>query len=322
MQSPWIRSLCFGGASFLIWGILAVGPQSLQSKWLLIHDLLFIFAAFLALVFYQPHFISTYALNYGRGWSFIRQFPFRFLIFPSLLLMFVLAIGVNTFLQSGLQWVGIPWILLFTMMYAVVHFAYQAAAVIVIESRKPFTPFKVQLLRFALVSLGWIGLFRHMAFHGGTSALFGIETPKFNLDIQVLNNLTLLAILLNILIYIRLLKLSFNLKASVPWLAFCLWYSSSVILKDFFYLVPVFHSLQYFPFFYERVRISKKRPLLYAALLIGISLFVVQLIPMNMGKWFHFDYKHSNLLFVSILISFNLHHFVMESVTWKKYPKD
>lgn len=318
MGSNFLRSLFSGGASILIWGILVVGPQSLQSEWALAHDLIFIFGAFLALIFYQPHFISTYALNYGRGWNYIRQFPFHFLIFPAVLVLFILTVGLNTFFQSGLQWINLPWILLFTMMYAVVHFAFQAVAVIALESPVTFTTLRIQVLRSALVILGWIGLFRHMGFHGGSTALFGIETPRFNLDPKIFDSLTYLIVLLNVFLFVYLCKKGLKLRASIPWIAFCLWYSSNIILKDFFYLVPVFHSLQYFPFFYDRIKSTLRNPWFYASAIVVISLFVVQLIPMNLGKWFNFDSKNSNLLFVSILISFNLHHFVMESVTWKK----
>ena len=306
MSTLVFKSFFFGGATFLIWPLLLLSENSdvILAKY--IKYAIVFFIVFSAVFFYQPHFISTYFFNYTRGKKGILQNYLHLIVLPLILLSLLL--GLYFFGQYNLLGV----LYLVTIVWASWHFMKQAIAAIVDlnGNHDVLNPNLKKLLQFCLISFACYGLVRMLDLHNGSVDLFGLRTPLIVIPLWIQKTILAFAIASFIITFSYAWEMRLRWCAYLPFLAFIVWYSQDIFLGKNFYFIPVLHGIQHVPFFYEKMRTqlswgSK------TIMMTVVSLIFVQIIPTALGERYF-------LLMPTILLFFNLHHFVMEAITWKK----
>jgi hypothetical protein len=304
--STWRRIpllLCLGGGSIFFWlGAVLAGSlgASATSQY---YSSTYEWATLLALVVYQPHFIATYQLNYTRGWSHLRHHWPTLIALPAAMVIII----ANSLLTAGaLSQLRLQGLLALVLIAGVHHFACQSAAATIHCSGKSPAREQSLLLRGVFFVTGLYGWIRHTQYLQGEYALFGIRLSVPEISAWPLDVAGALLLMAHAGLAVHSIRMRWSAVAAIPWLALVLWYTSPVFLKQYFYLVPVMHGLQFFPFYLDRR--PEIKTLWRLASLVAISLLVVfaapNLMPGATG-------------FAAVLFALNLHHFAMERVTWR-----
>jgi hypothetical protein len=272
-------------------------------------------SAILSISLYQPHFITTYLFNYGRGIHYIKSNSMILIYFPVLLLVLLtsLVIQNSTSILSDIY--------LLVLGAGSWHFMKQTiAATKWIQGSARQIPSDTQKwLQLSMMTAAAFGVLKFIEIKGGSLNFFGLRTETIAIPGSLLSTIYWLFVFMSCICLIKCFRNKLNVKALIPWVAFSLWYTSDLMLRHYFYIIPIFHSLQYLPFFFERSRSYLKwRSVCF---LMIISLIVIQVVPSTVDT-FLTNTKELNqvqIFFVSTLLFVNLHHFMMETITWKVY---
>ena len=306
MSSLVLKVFCFGGVTFIIWPLLLCSEISgfVFAKEIKYSILSLI--VFSAVFFYQPHFVSTYFFNYGRGKKSILQNSLHLIFAPVIIL--ILLSGFYYWGRYNL--LGVLYFL--TLLWASWHFLKQTiAAIIDLDKSNPGINSNLKILfHVCLICFSCYGLIRMFDLHNGSVELFGLRTPLILIPLWIQKMSLLIALTSFIITFSYAIEMKLRWIAYLPFLAFIVWYTQDIFLGKYFYFIPVLHGIQHVPFYLKKMRTQTYWRLKTISITVA-SFFFVQLIPSLLGESYY-------LLFPTILIFFNLHHFVMEAITWKK----
>lgn len=273
------------------------------------------FGSLLAMSIYQPHFLVTYYFNYSRGWSYLKKHWFIFLLFPALFFLFILILFLTQTTQSfTLALISI--LLLFTGY----HFSSQTMSACQFENQTAITPPAIffRIGKIILISFYLIGLFKFISFNQNIFDFYGTQVNFFNLNQNILNVFIYFLLFFEIFFIYKWKNL--GLRFWLPFVCFSSLFLVDNLIREYFYLIAIVHALQYLPFYFRRTQPMSKKFHLYVILL---SLGFIFLLPNLLEyKWGYKNSWSQLHIFNSILIFFNLHHFLMETKTWKKTLDD
>lgn len=303
-----IKTFFLGGVTFIAWPLLYVVEKLKVPHAVEIQLSVVAFFTVSALIFYQPHFISTYYFNYSRGKEFIREHSWSLIVAP----LGIIAMLVVAYVQL-LPFNLLGWLYLVAVVWATSHFAHQAlAASVSADSERLARGSRLRRAgAFTLGSFAVYGLLRMLDLHNGAVSLFGLRSAHLYPPVMLQKIAIVIASASLAYAGVIAWREKIRLAAVIPFLAFIVWYSQDIFLGKYFYFIPVFHGLQYVPFYFKRIR-SQRGWIGISAGIILLSLALVQVIPESLSS-------QGMMIFPSILLFYNIHHFIMESITWKRF---
>ena len=232
------------------------------------------------------------------------------------------------------------WLMFLTVGW---HYAKQVFGCMLVYARYdryPVSRFQKTLLKVNLLGLAWLNYFFNTLTVNGYLKTFSkyISSPQFlAFDIShvfvsslewVCYGLTLATCYF---VFFRNYKTHRRLPSanmSVAWLAYLVWSLPILRQEEFFLMViPFFHSLQYLPFAYKLEsaamnRSGDKSSWRISAAILGwiiVGFLAFELIPNTLDNILKPDggYRQSWYFFTCALTFINIHHFFMDSVTWR-----
>ncbi|MCM0605985.1 MAG: hypothetical protein KA715_07825 [Xanthomonadaceae bacterium] len=122
-----------------------------------------------------------------------------------------------------------------------------------------------------------------------------------------------------------------SLNLITPWIAFYIWWIPVSSLGEYYFLaVPFFHSLQYLAFAYRR-DVSRAQNMkkfnftmsVRVVLLLFMGLITFELLPSFLDSYSESYWNFRTWFFmISIPVFINIHHYFIDSVTWKFESKE
>lgn len=279
--------------------------------------ILYIIGASVALIVYQPHFIATYKLAYKYK---LKEHFYILVILP---IFFLLIIGTVFYLeftniQFDIRFI-LSTVLAFTLVGAGFHFSKQCYGVLLSYKPSGFSKNVKKIIKNSLYIAPLYGLLNYIHLSNGEFLFFSVN---ISIPFDVSN---LLSFFFYLLIFTYSVGLYFlissrsNFNVYVVYVSFLLWFTIDYFVLNFFYFIPLFHSMQFLPSFFKREMPQRK---LFTWLVLSFfSVFLLFLLPnflsYNLPRIFD-SQRELQHLFVSILLCVNLHHFAMESFIWRR----
>ena len=214
-----LKVLSLGGFSLLMIGFWTFFKPVTASGLSFHNDIVLTVGTILALLIYQPHFVSAYTMNYGKGFRYVSQHPLVFITLPLFFLLLILL----TLLQSlgFLSLISEVFYKVFfaaTLLGAAYHFSAQSmAATKYLRSESINTEAFFLKGKLLLFVTGVFGIFHHASMTGGSFRLFNFSLELFKIEADLLLFLKLGLLLLHFLFIYRFWKLSFSW---VPYIAY------------------------------------------------------------------------------------------------------
>jgi len=285
----------------------------------------------------SPHFMASYRILYSKRKNF-RKHPFVTIILPALavmLLAYLCYLGpANT--NPETSGVNVPQVMIVLSWLAPVflgwHYMGQSwgtTACFAYLSGFRMTPVQRKLIRF-----GFLSLFAyHLTWACATMELLEMWLPQQDAGAYLIKALMSFCRVLVLFSFFAglwgLWLLSQEQKRSIPavvwlpWVATYSWYVMVDIYPQSFFLLQIFHALQYL-MFPARVEINEHRSsrlrvhmlVYYAALII---LGYVAFEWTQVLEWTHLVTPSSTLLLLgtATMMIINIHHYFIDAVIWK-----
>lgn len=278
----------------------------------------------------SPHFMISYQIFYSSAKGKIlkdRRFLFAGIVVP----IFIFLILCYGFLVNSKN----AFIVILLLMFFLVgwHYIKQAYGCFILYSagnKIYYNTIEQNLIKFSLYPL-WIFSFFKLFTFSGVNNFWGLEYRVVNFlepYVNILNLFSLIGIgiFLGLILYNILVMNKFpNITALTSILVIYIWLSPVFWNEIYFYMIPFFHSLQYFLFSgaYTKNKIKKdnagiKGWLLWwgGAFILGALLF--DFIPNALDSYFLWNENITPHLFlVSFILFINIHHYFIDNVIWK-----
>jgi hypothetical protein len=281
-----------------------------------LHGVIYYLGIFLAVFIYQPHFVATYTLAYSRK---ISKHKVVLLFLPVMLTLFFLYVFITELILNTSPYVSLLNVaLIITLLGAIYHFSLQAYGVLSYYLQLKLGHVESIFVKLVFIFSSLYGLLNFIHLKNGFFDFFSLSL-SINLNLEVaLNVFFYLIILMYFITLYVIYKKKAGFNSYVVLLAFSLWYLNDYFVSQYFYLIPLFHSLQFIPFFYKKNRNTPGKTL-KSILIVAISFVVIFLIPNLIDSYvLGIPGTSSSYIFVCVLICVNLHHFAMESIIWRK----
>ncbi len=309
-----------------------------------------------------PHFMASYKLAYGQGREFIRQNGFQLILVPVAMVLFVaLAFANWTETAANSVWPGLfngllsllgaslrlgqepsmgPELLglLLQFMYFTVgwHYAKQTFGCMMVYARfdrYPLTVWQRNLIRYSLLSTWWVTwLYSNCSsgfYYFYELKVYRLGLPPWMFDAAMILFLLLLTATLVGVFGYNFLRQQRRPSANmlVPMVALLIWHIPLFGNPQYFYVIALFHSLQYLPFVakVERARFRQRQRskpwlrlgLLYLALaLVGYLAF--DGVPSGLDQFQASQAQLGMSFFLICFIAFiNIHHYFIDNVLWR-----
>lgn len=344
-----------GGASLVVWVMMMIVTSFAPSAWA--RDLLLkigLVATVGSFLVFQPHFIYTYRMAYGRGMAFVfRRWPQ--LIGVPLLLISVYATALffyGTPVQSGILIEFFPEAAGFTygrLILSVVlssmflmlgwHHSKQTFGCMMVYRKfdnYPVSRSQRRLLLGSLYSLWAVNVVVAQANDQLPTPFYGLPlyTPKIleSLRVPVISICWLL-------VFWSLYQLVFknwrdfrkrpSANFLVPLIAILLWWAPPFYQRDFYiWFSTVFHALQYWPFAfrYEQGRATHSQPAKRKLLKLAVWGIVLgalcTFLPMAVDvvalpNLMEDVSAQVGFFLIAFQTSLNIHHYFLDSVIWR-----
>jgi hypothetical protein len=345
-----------GGASLVIWAVVRFvtffGATSWSESLLVEIGLL---ASVLSYLVFQPHFIFTYRIAYGRGWRFTLEHWPQLLGVPALLIFIYLAAYFSYEVSIENVWLCSKFPQLTSMTYGQATLSLVLSSMFVMlgwhHSKQTFGcmmayrrfdeyPVSASQRRWLLSSMYGLWMVNVVV----AQAADQLPTPFYGIPLFSLSVLepvrTPIIILAWILVASSLTALIFsNWRKSrilpsanflMPLAAILVWWAPPFYQRDFYVLFStVFHALQYWPF---AVRFEKSKPnscidgsrrnwlkfIAVAVVLGALPIFV----PMLYDRWFFPESigiinTSVGFFVIAVQTSLNIHHYFLDSAIWR-----
>jgi len=354
-----------GGFSILVWLPLYVFLDriaAVRSFGLALPTLAFA----LAYAINHPHFMASYKLAYAQGRGFIRQNWFQLVVVP-LALVSVMAVAylrwdtpisgsslINT-VNSGLAALGLrtrlgmyldlgselmSYLVLFMYFTVGWHYSKQTFGCMMVYARfdqYPLSTWQRNLIRYGLLSTWWVSwLYSHCS--EGSFSFYGLTVYRLNLPYvwfqasYVVVGLMFTAVVLSFVWRYRREQRLPSWNFLVPMLALLTWHVPLFGQPEFFVVIALFHSLQYFPFVakveYARYRRDARphagwRLSGFLALMAGIGYLAFYFLPQNLDTVSQAP-AHLGIPFfmMAFVLLINIHHYFIDNVLWRFKNRD
>lgn len=336
-----------GGASILVWFAMFFGQMFRGDVVSIEQHFVQVIAAFglLSLVCNYPHFIISYRFGYGRGWKFIAQHWLSLIVVPGLMIGFYVCAYLNFDYDLGEEYSnlgseilkGSIWAMYLTVGW---HYSKQVFGCMMVYAK--FDNYKLsrnqrRIIKVNVYSLATTNFLFFLAsvYSAPDSNFFGLHLTSIDFPevvrsaAEVFTILTGLAVVYFIFLKnYRESKVLPSLNLVVPWFAFYVWWLPFAKQPEYyFYAVPFFHSLQYLPFAYRlqtggnsknKFHLKRAGHGLQIAILLLVSSFAFEFIPLYLDKNLETSQHQVEwFFFISFAVFINIHHFFIDSVTWK-----
>lgn len=354
-----------GGLSIAVW----IPVYFLQTQFTLIKSVslgLPALAFTLAYWVNYPHFMASYKLAYTQGNGFIQQNWFQLILVPVILIAAMAigfaywntdirhtgfvhsvngvftALGLNTriglYSNLGSEILGSLILLLyFTVGW---HYAKQAFGCMMVYARLDnyrLSTLERNTIRYALLSTWWVSwLYSNCSvgsynFYDLKVYRLGLPPQWFEISYIVTSALFIGVAAILFRKYIRERQMpSWNFL--IPMLALLIWQIPLFGNPQYFYVLALFHSLQYFPFVakvektryrnHQRAR-PQLRLLLFFAVMMGVGYLSFDLIPNSLDHAANTKGVFQTSFFIIGFLAFiNIHHYFIDNVLWRFKNKE
>ncbi|WP_339352590.1 hypothetical protein [Acinetobacter beijerinckii] len=278
----------------------------------------------------SPHFMISYIIFYNSSKNKIfklNEFFFAGVFIPLILLSF-LVYGFIFYDKNVFYY------LLLCMFFLVGwHYIKQAYGCFIVYSagnKVYYNKLEQEIIKFSLYPL-WIFSFLRIFTSDSAKDFWGLEYKTPALLLPFSNMIGWMSIFgvfafLGLLLYnVFFMKKKPNLIALTSIVVIYIWLSPLLWDNFYFYMIPFFHSLQYFLFSgaYTKNKIEKEnsgfRGWLFwwgGAFILGALFF--EFIPNLLDSVFLVDHNITPHLFlISFILFINIHHYFIDSVIWK-----
>jgi hypothetical protein len=345
--SAWGDFWLVGGLSILVWFILLISTPLITEIWAVSRHTGNIVAVVTtaALLINYPHFMASYRLAYGQGHRFVVCHWWQLIVVPILLLgSFGLAwffwsqdplgswsASLNS-VSSSIHGPSILALLIKIMFFSVGwHYSKQTFGIMMVYARiksYPLSTLQRMVTKLAVYGI-WILSYVHFTAMGTEQNYYGIIYTNWELpEWAKMLPLTFFGLGLAGFLSIVLIKNGLEQKIwpplmfVLPILAFLVWWTPQITYNKFFYyMVPLFHSLQYLCFV-RKVEVTKsKSPTMPWTVIFGLIFW----------GWFGFELLPSLLdhrvsparvenvafFFICANLFLNIHHYFIDNVVWR-----
>lgn len=270
------------------------------------------------LIFFSfPHFMISYYIWWKKREGIKKEisiwlFP---IVFWSCLVFFSLKENTK----------AIEYIIQAAYVYLIYHFIRQFYGVILWQSYSQnllVTKLKKNFINYMLLSLG---LFYWVSLQSKTTemTLFYFKVSNFYFGSEVITWLFLNALISFMLFFLYDFYLWFKNKGKLnyflPYLtifAAYLWFYPGFSERLYWGLaLPILHAIQYIPFWFKGTgfKLNEYKIYLFYTLSILAGYVAFRFLPLKLDQVF----QRQDLGFVSLIVFFNTHHFVIDSKIWK-----
>ena len=299
---------------WLFWNITKLNGLGTQN---IIKGYVYLAAIFFVFLVYHPHFIHTYKECYFRGRKYVSK-NFNILIaLPIVLIMLFTFLILDTFFLNRLSPLSLEVSLYFTAILIAWHFSCQTVSTIIHFSKNMIiVKKKICILFFLTFILGLVSSISHF----GNYPFYKLPTHSLNINPDIIFYSRILFLSLHF-IFIGVYHKNISYKSFIPWVAFLVWTLTPTFTEEFFYLVPLFHSLEASYFYLKRHTVKKGFFDYIKLLFISVIIFGFLL---NIVANLEFEYNNNSLVFSKLFIGFllivNIHHALAERLTWQRHP--
>lgn len=278
----------------------------------------------------SPHFMISYIIFYNSSRNKLFKLNRFFIvgILIPLILLFLIIYGFIFYNKN------IFYYLLLSMFFLVGwHYIKQAYGCFIVYSagnKIYYTKIEQEIIKFSLYPL-WIFSFLRLFTSESTKDFWGLQysIPALLISFKdIIGWMSIIGIItfIGLLIHNILYKKKYpNLIALISIIVIYIWLSPLLWDAFYFYMIPFFHSLQYFLFSgaYTKNKINKKKSgfkgwLMWwgGAFILGALFF--EFIPSFLDEKISiFTYLTPNLFLISFILFINIHHYFIDSVIWK-----
>lgn len=337
-----------GGASILVWAIMLLLDLR-RDLWSARHHLenAAIVASSLSLLVNYPHFMASYKIAYSRGGKFVARHWFQLIFIPAMLLVAFWLAYMSYAEPSPLPAYWNPMslrrgeglvTLLVQFMFLTVgwHYVKQTFGCMMVFGRLDhynISKGQRRTLLYLLYTIWAISLLGSQT-SGTPGNFYGARTISLGIsEFYVYAGMALLwALTCGFMFHVIFLKWKRERKLPsvnylTPLVAMLIWWIPIFRQNEFyFYLVPMFHSLQYFPFAlrYEKGRLQEKKARRYSATFIVLALIATgflafEVFPDLAEKGFAAtgELKGVGFFFVLFHVFINVHHYFIDNAIWR-----
>lgn len=277
-----------------------------------------------------PHFMISYEMFYFEfGSRVLRDFR---VFWAGVIIPFVLVVSIlcGVYFELKMVFLSLLYLMFFTVGWHYIKQAYGCFIVYSMGQGMIYGSLEKSLILFSLYPLWWSSFLR--IFTGsGDRDFWGLKyaAPGFLRGwVDVIYYLSLLGVVpLFLIIVFKILRGGKwpGFTAVTPLIVIYVWLSPLLSNSYFLYMIPFFHSLQYFLFSgaYSRGKVEESGKgargyMLWwgGAFVIGALLF--ELIPSGLdGMWMGRGGISPNLFLISFILFINIHHYFIDNVLWR-----
>ena len=332
-----IDLFCGGGLSLLIAiAVIVYGSFNISSM----DQVLWFVSLYLAtdLLINSPHFMASYRILYSRRTNF-RKYPFVTIVLPALAIALLAYLyywaprntdpETTTGVMQPMVMFVLGWLAPVFLGWHYMGQSWGTTACFAYLSGFRMNPTHRRLIRF-----GFLSLFAyHLTWACATMQLLEIWIPQQDAGAYLMKALMSFCRVLVLVSFFAgiwgFYLLSQEQKRSIPatvwlpWMATYSWYVMVDIYPQAFFLLQIFHALQYL-MFPARVEINEHRRsrlpihmLVYYAALVTLGYIAFEWTQVL--EWVHLANPSSTLILLgtATMMIINIHHYFIDAVIWK-----
>lgn len=322
--SPFIDFMLIGGLALIVYFViqgLDVKSRDFNIPW---------WMWLLAFFVNGPHFLISYEIFYGahgRKLLSAPRFIFAGVVVPLLLLV---AMVVGFVFEIKEVFLGLLYLMFFTVGWHYIKQAYGCFVVYSAGQQVYFDKREQWLLKSALYPLWWAS-FAGLLAKIGVGGFYGLKYRYLGLLADYtwfLNFLGIAGVVVLLFVFLRRKvdgKTLPGLIALTPLLVIYVWLWAPLKNDAYFYMIPLFHSLQYLLFSgtFTRGKIGESGRgwsgyLLWWGGAFVLAALAFHFVPKGLDSLALHDESISPSLFMaSFLLFINIHHYFIDNVIWR-----
>ena len=268
-----------------------------------------------------PHFIASYGIAYSKK-EFKKNNKFALFLFPVVVLVLV---AITYWFFSSLEL-----IIQILVVLLIWHYVKQSYGVTIWSSVSEKVSLSYKTKQQILAAYLFIGAAAIVFIHNTSSNFLylGQYIQLADLDPLVSEIFTYLAASSIFFLLFKIKRetnISFksNLRLNLPLISTFVWFLAIRVSQVAIVLLPLVHALQYSPFVYRAtssILRSKIRLFGYFVGYVIIGFLALHQLPKFLAT--SIDGETGGVLFSTVLIVINLHHYALDSVIWKMSRKE